>query len=237
VSTRQRLADCGAVASSVTPPRIAASGALRPIDLGDAAWPDELTLEDVHLTGEARESNVRNLELSAVHPDGVDLAGGRLPRLSLRNCRITGGSLANVSVRAGSAERCAFERVRLTGMLWPEGVLRDVSFHGCRIDLASFPATRLERVRFEDCSLAQTDLQEARLAAVMFTDCDLRAIDLSGARVDAGCELRGCDLEGARAVERLRGARMPYTDVLAAAATFAGALGIGIIAVDEREDR
>ena len=156
MSPRQRLTDCGAVASSVTPPRIAASGALTPFDLGDATLHDELTLEAAYVTGAARDSSVRNLELTAAHLDGADLAGGRLPRLALRNCRITGGSLAN-------AKR-----------------------------------TRSSRV---------------------------------------ACELRGCDLEGARAVERLRGARMPYADVLAAAASFAGALGIGIMAGDQGEDR
>jgi uncharacterized protein YjbI with pentapeptide repeats len=77
---------------------------------------------------------------------------------------------------------------------------------------------------FEDCTLAQSDLQDARLAAVVWRDCDLREIDLGGVRLGAACELRGCVLDGARGVERLRGARMPYADVLAAATTFAGAL-------------
>jgi len=112
----------------------------------------------------------------------------------------------------------------VTGLSWQDGVLRDVVFRGWRVDLASFAATRLERVRFEDCTLAQSDLQDARLAAVVWRDCDLREIDLGGVRLGAACELRGCVLDGARGVERLRGARMPYADVLAAATTFAGAL-------------
>jgi len=224
------------VARSITPPSIDEPGRLTAIVLGDTGLVDELELDDVRVTGEARESSVRGLECSAAVLDDVDLTSARLPRLALRNCRVTGGSLANVTVRGGSAERCAFDRVRLTGMLWQEGVLRDVTFHGCRIDLASFAATRLERVRFEDCNLAQADLQDARLTAVVFCRCDLRGADLAGAHVAAGCELRGCDLDGVRGIERLRGARMPYTDVLAAAATFAGALGIGIIADDEGDD-
>jgi uncharacterized protein YjbI with pentapeptide repeats len=224
------------VARPITPASIAQPSRLTAIDWGDAGLHDELGLEDVRVTGTARESSVRNLELSGAVLDDVDLTGGRLPRLALRNCLVTGGSLANVSIREGSAERCAFDRVRLTGILWQESVLRDVSFQGCRIDLASFAATRLERVRFEDCILAQADLQDARLTAVVFCDCDLREVDLTGAHVTAGCELRGCDLGGARGVERLRGARMPYIDVLAAATTFAGALGIEVIIDDEGDD-
>jgi uncharacterized protein YjbI with pentapeptide repeats len=220
------------VARTITPPRVPAG--LAAIDLGAGGIHDDLELEAARLTGAAPGLAARSLELSACHLQDVDLGAARLPRLALRNCRVSGGNLANVAVRGGVAERTSFEGVRLTGLSWHEGVLRDVTFRGCRIDLASFAASRLERVRFEDCTLAQSDLQDARLAAVRFEDCNLNELDLAGARLTAGCELRGCTLEGARGVEHLRGARMPYEDVLAAALTFAGALGIGLL--DEEED-
>jgi uncharacterized protein YjbI with pentapeptide repeats len=215
----------------ITPPRI--GGELAAFHLGGAALQDELLLEAVRVTGAAPGAAAHNLELSVGVLEDADLAGARLPRLELRNCRVAGGSLANAAVGGGVAERCSFQGVRLTGLSWQEGVLRDVTFHGCRIDLASFAATQLERVRFEDCTLAQSDLQEARLTAVVFQDCDLSEVDLTGARLAAGCELRGCVLDGARSIERLRGARMPYVDVLAGAATFASALGIAILAEED----
>jgi len=173
---------------------------LTAFELGAAGLQDDLELEAVLVTGVASEVAARNLELSAAHLRHVDLSGARLPRMHLRNCRVSGGDLANVMVRAGVAERCAFENVRLTGGTWQDGTLRDVSFRGCRIDLASFAASRLERVLFEDCTLAQADLQDARLSAVVLVDCDLRGVDLTGARLSAGCELRGCVLDGARNV-------------------------------------
>ena len=53
---------------------------------------------------------------------------------------------------------------------------------------------------------------------------------LSGATLDAvtieRVELRGCDLEGSSGAASLRGARMPWADVVANSGTFAGALGI-----------
>lgn len=81
----------------VTPPRTAPPGELGAIDLIESGLHDEFELEDVHVTGEARELRVRKLELSAALLDDVDLAGGRLPRLALRSCRITGGSLGDWS--------------------------------------------------------------------------------------------------------------------------------------------
>lgn len=224
------------VSRSVSAPRI--PPALRPLDLGAGGLHDELELRAVRVTGAAGDAlAVRHLELTGALLEDADLGGARLTQLALRDCRLSGGSLANAAVRGGIAQRSAFERVRLTGLSWHEGTLRDVSFRGCRIDLASFAASRLERVRFEDCSLAESELQDARLAAVVFEDCDLTGLDLSGARLTAGCVLRGCTLDGIRGVERLRGATMPLSDVIAAAGVLASALGIRIEEDDEHEQR
>ncbi len=221
--------------AAVTAPRVAAQ--LTPVDLGDGGLHDELLLEATALTGSAGEDVVAaNLELVRSHLQDVDLAGARLPHLNLGDCVVERGNLANVAVRGGVAQRSRFDGVRLTGLSWHEGTIRDVTFHGCRIDLASFAASRLERVRFEDCVLRQAELQDARLARVVFERCDLSEADFSGARLSAGCELHGCTLDGARAVERLRGARMPIGDVIAAAGVFAATLGIGILEDDHDEE-
>ncbi|MCW3038961.1 MAG: pentapeptide repeat protein [Solirubrobacterales bacterium] len=226
---------------AVTPPAPVSApklpALLEPLDLGAGGLHDELELRGVHLTGAGGDGlAVRNLELTGALLEDVDLGGARLPHLGLRDVRVTGGSLANLDVRGGIVQRSAFERVRLTGFSWHEGTLRDVRFTGCRIDLASFAATRLERVFFEDCSLTECELPDARLAAVSFENCDLTHADLSGATFSARCAMRGCTLDGVRAVERLRGVTMPFEDVLAAAGTFAASLGIRIQTGDEEED-
>ena len=189
---------------------------------------DETAIDDARVTGEAPAAEARSVAVRGAVLDGVDLAGTRLPRAELRDCRVTGGSLANAGLPGARAERCAFHGVRLTGLTWTEGVLRDVAFHDCRIDLASFAATELQRVAFVDCVLTQSELHDARLSAVVFEDCDLGGVDLSGARFAASCTMRRCVLTDARGLERLRGVRMPYDDVLAAAPTLAAALGIVI---------
>ena len=42
-------------------------------------------------------------------------------------------------------------------------------------------------------------------------------------------ELRGCDLSGVRGPEALRGARMPWSDIVENAALFAHAAGVEIV--------
>ena len=91
----------------------------------------------------------------------------------------------------------------------------------------------VERVTFDGCLLGQADFREALLRAVRFDRCDLSQADLTGVRIDR-CELRGCTLDGLVAVERLRGAAMPWDDVVGNAALLAAALGIRVLEGDER---
>jgi uncharacterized protein YjbI with pentapeptide repeats len=67
---------------------------------------------------------------------------------------------------------------------------------------------------------------------VRFVDCDLSEADLSGARL-AFCELQGCRLDGLRGAASLRGAVMPWADIVASAGTFADALGVGVLDPDD----
>jgi uncharacterized protein YjbI with pentapeptide repeats len=106
-------------------------------------------------------------------------------------------------------------------------------FRDCRVDLATFAGSTFERVEFDGCRLAQTDFAEALLRSVRFHDCDLTDADLRGVRID-GCELHGCTLAGAVGLERLRGAAMPWADVVGNAGAFAAALGIRVLDADER---
>ena len=63
---------------------------------------------------------------------------------------------------------------------------------------------------------------------VLFERCELREATFSSIHLQ-GAELRGCDLVGLRGAESLRGARMPFNDVLANAVLFASVAGIEIV--------
>lgn len=135
---------------------------------------------------------------------------------------------ANRQARGFVARRVELRRCRLTGTELTEATLSDVTFAGCRLDLAGLRMAKLERVVFRDCRMAECDLFEASLTDVLFERCELREATLSGARLRR-VELRGCHLAGLRGVEALRGARMPWNDVLENAPLFATALGLEIV--------
>jgi uncharacterized protein YjbI with pentapeptide repeats len=174
-----------------------------------------------------------DLNLTEARLASADLSGRRLSGLRLADVVVERGNLANLVAHEPALNRVELTGVRLTGVQWMRGRISDTVFRDCRIDLATFAGTTFERVAFEDCRLAQTDFREALLRSVRFDGCDLTEADLTGLRVDR-CELRGCMLAGAAGLDRLRGAAMPWADVVGNAGALAAGLGIRVLGEDER---
>jgi uncharacterized protein YjbI with pentapeptide repeats len=192
--------------------------------------PEAPRLEDETLMESATAADLPagDARLSGVRLVDADLSGSRLRGLRLADVVVQRGNLANLVAPELSLRRVAVSGTRLTGAQWTGGNITDARFVECRIDLATFAGTTFERAAFEDCRLTQADFQEALLRSVRFDRCDLTGVDFTGLRVDR-CELRGCTLEDAAALERLRGAAMPWDDVLGNAGVLAAALGIRVL--------
>jgi uncharacterized protein YjbI with pentapeptide repeats len=135
---------------------------------------------------------------------------------------------ANERAPRFSAQRVELVRCRLTGAELGEASLRDVAFLECRLDLAGLRFAKLERVLFRDCRMSECDLYGSSLDDVLFERCELREATFSTATLRR-VELRGCELTGLRGAEALRGARMPWADVIDNAALFAAVVGIEIV--------
>lgn len=165
-----------------------------------------------------------------IAPYAPDLAEDTEPLAELADAMDAVASdldLANRKARGIALVRVELRRCRLTGSELAEASLTDVTFEDCRLDLAGLRMARLERVVFRNCRMADCDLYGATLTDVLFDGCELREATLSKATVER-VELSGCDLGGLRGVEALRGARMPWNDVLENAPLFAAALGIDL---------
>lgn len=146
----------------------------------------------------------------------------------LVDATVGGREWSNLRVVRLSLRRVELRLCRLTGTELAESTIEDVTFRECRLDLVGLRFAKLERVVFSDCRMADCDLSGATLEDVLFERCELREAELSNVKAKR-VELRGCDLEGLRGVEALRGARMPWNDVLQNAPLFAAALGIEIV--------
>ena len=161
-------------------------------------------------------------------PDPVDDAPSDAVFDELVDVVATDRDWANQRAFRFSAQRVDLRRCRLTGTELAEAVLRDVTFDECRVDLVVLRHATLERVVFRDCRMSECDLHGASLRDVLFERCELREATFSAVTLQR-VELRGCDLIGLRGAESLRGARMPWGDVVENAALFATVLGIEIV--------
>jgi len=200
-------------------PRV--SGAAETLD--PAALEDETRYEAVDIVG-AGPISVRHLTLAESRVRG-SLAGSSLADLHVGDCALSSADLANLRAPKAALRRTTVDQARLTGADLTEASLRDVMLTGCRFDLGSLAVTRMERVVFADCDLRETSLAEAVLRDVVFERCDLGGAELSRIRLQR-VELRGCRLDGVNAVQNLRGATMPWEDIVGNAGLFAAAVGI-----------
>jgi uncharacterized protein YjbI with pentapeptide repeats len=156
------------------------------------------------------------------------LSGVVLHNLHLHDVEAVGSDLANLDARGGALTRVLARLCRLTGAQVIDASLRDVTFADCRMEYAVFAGARLDRVVFRDCDLREVSLEDTQLRDVRFERCDLSGAALRRSRL-LRVELEGCRLDGLNAISDLRGAALPWPDIVAQAGTFAAALGIGVV--------
>lgn len=158
----------------------------------------------------------------------VDLTESVLTRSRIRDVVWRDGSIANARADRVDVRRVRFERTRATGVVLTTCHLEDVTFIECRMDLSNFRFGDLVKVRFIRCRMNDADFYETKFTSTVFEDCDLTQVSWSGATFERS-EMRGCDLAGSGGLERLRGIRMPWPDVIRSAHEIAQAAGIEVI--------
>jgi uncharacterized protein YjbI with pentapeptide repeats len=160
-----------------------------------------------------------DLDPDATPPNGLDDA---------IDARIENADFSNQRFLRSSIRRIELHLCRLTGVELAEATWNDVVLTECRADFGGFRHAKLTRVAFRDCRLEEADFAGAKLTDVTFERCELRRASFASCRIDR-VELSGCALTELVGVESLRGARMPWNDILENAPLFAQGLGIQVL--------
>ena len=142
--------------------------------------------------------------------------------------RLESADFSNRRFLRSSLRRVELHLCRLTGIELAEATWSDVVLTECRADYAGLRNSKLERVVFRDCRLEEADFGGGSLTDVVFERCTLRRASFAASRNER-LHLIGCDLTELVGVEALRGAAMPWGDIVENGPLFAQALGIQVI--------
>lgn len=189
-------------------------------------------------------------ELDDASTAGVDLIGADLPaltgaqvdssdlsrirantaqwqRVTLADCRLDGGDLANLVWREGSLMRCSLREARLTGALLVDVRARSTLLEGVQATLSTWHGVQLRGVVLRGCDLSEATFTDTVFDQVLLESCTLTGAQLSGLHCRE-VQLRDCRLEGVGGVTALRGARITEGDAFALLPAMARELGITI---------
>jgi uncharacterized protein YjbI with pentapeptide repeats len=164
----------------------------------------------------------------APYPPDLDDEATAAGLADAADARIENGEFANARVVRSSLRRVELHLCRMTGAELAEAAWTDVVVTDSRLDLAGLRYARFERVAFRDCRLEEADFAGAAFRDVVFERCALPRASFAGS-TNERLRLVGCDLSALVGADALRGAQLPWNDVLQNAPLFAHALGIEIL--------
>jgi uncharacterized protein YjbI with pentapeptide repeats len=201
------------------------SPSMRPATTESGDLEDESTFHRQEFNLDLSDRAAESVEFEQCRFKGTDLARTSLDRAAFSDCTFESSNLANLHARRSSMLRVRLDAVRMTGLSWVDGVLRDVTVSGCRADLSSFRFTGFHHVVFDRCNLTRADFQNADLTGAWFTNCDLTRAQFSQAKL-AGTRFTGCTLLEIGGVTSFDGAIVASHDLVGLSYTLAAALGI-----------
>jgi uncharacterized protein YjbI with pentapeptide repeats len=160
------------------------------------------------------------------------LAGCQLTKVRITDCLVENSDWSNLHGDAGTIERAKLSDSRMTGLAWADGLLRDVTFQQCKLDLTNWRMASFDAAFFVDCNLSRADFTDADLRGACFTRCNLTGAQFSKASMQ-GARFRGCELGSIGGITSWDGAVVHHDDLLALSYALAGALGIVVEGGDD----
>ena len=105
--------------------------------------------------------------------------------------------------------------------------LHDVTFKGCKLDMANFRFSDLRRVKFVDCTLVEADFLGATIHEVTFESCTLEKTEFNQAKCKQ-LDLRTSELHEISGWSSLKGATIDGMQLAAVAPYLARELGLTV---------
>lgn len=211
----------------VAPAKPRIPSALRDAGPGEE-FADELTVSGVRYTGtDTGYDGGEAIAVTASEFSGARLVG-TLSRTVFDSCVFDAADMAGLRADESSILESSITGSRMTGMLFIDGTLRDVTIADTRADLLSLRGCKLQKVVFTGCNLAGADFQRVKFRNVRFEGCDLTGAQFSQAAVEHNAQFADCRLIDIRGVRGLKGSAVRGDDLLGLAGSLAREVGIDV---------
>ncbi|HEX6684630.1 MAG TPA: pentapeptide repeat-containing protein [Candidatus Limnocylindrales bacterium] len=193
-----------------------------PDEFDGASW-YQVQIEGADLSG----ARVEEAEIEQCRLVRVGLAGAQIAHLTVVDSEVDHGDWANATFETCGLRRVLIKDSRMTGLSFIDGMVRDVEFRDCKLDLTNWRANIFTSVHFVRCDLARADFVGADLRGASFFECGMGAAQFSNAKA-SGAQFLDCDLSGIGGIGSLAGAKIRSDDLLTLTGLLARELGITI---------
>lgn len=156
---------------------------------------DNLVIDISHRNFSITRSLINKSDFTA-----SDLEGLGLDNVIVKNCTITAGKFSEASWHT-----VLVSNSRCSGIQLDRSTLKNVTFRGCKLDIANLRYARLTNVLFDSCVIDEMDLYNAELKNVRFVNCEINNLELQNTKMK-NVDLRESTLIRVKRVADLKGA-------------------------------
>ncbi len=169
----------------------------------------------------------RGVEASELKLEKVNFSQAKLDKSDFTDVQLSGCELAATTFADSGWRRVLVEKSRCSGIQLQNTFLKDVTFVGCKLNMANFRFAKLINVCFKDCDLEEADFYMAELTNVSFEACTLNKLEFSSSTLKK-VDLRTSVITDVTGIRNLSGAIIDSTQLIALAPTLAQGLGIQV---------
>jgi uncharacterized protein YjbI with pentapeptide repeats len=190
---------------------------------------DEDTISGVHLENTwLTTADLHKKSFSEARMTRVDFSQVHVARFDVLDCVFDSCNFTTSKFPESSWHRVLVNGARCSGLQMTNGIIRNVRFKNCKLEMVNFRLSRLENVIFEDCVIDDVDFYDAKLKNIEFINCSINEITFASARM-VHVDISKSTVEGIRGINSLKGVSISYDQLMQLAPAFATEAGLKVV--------
>ncbi|HUC96590.1 MAG TPA: pentapeptide repeat-containing protein [Candidatus Saccharimonadales bacterium] len=190
---------------------------------------NEDSLEDAIVENESfNQQTLKGFSIANTRIVKTDLSEVKINGFSLKDTVFIDSNMAAAKFPNSSWHVIELINSRCTGMQITEGVLKDVLFKGCKLDMVNFRFSKLTNTIFDNCVVKEMDFYNAELKNVKFIDCEIDNVEFSASKLQS-VDFTESQIVLIKGTPSLKGAIISNEQLIHLAPYFAAEFGIKVV--------